>query len=118
MIGGEAGSTVSRNWISARSSIRAPFSEMLPLRRGRADLDAGAGGIAVSRATIVAAEAADLPQAHWPIGVGVFLRVVLRRPCGVGFCQLGLGLLQGALLLQSAGRCRNMPGQSAQGRTE
>jgi hypothetical protein len=57
MIGGEAGLTVSRNWTSARSSIRAPFREMLPLTRGVLILMRGLAAMAVSRATIVAAEA-------------------------------------------------------------
>ena len=39
---GEAGSTVSRNCTSDRSSMRAPFSEMLPISARGVDLDARA----------------------------------------------------------------------------
>ena len=56
-IAGEAGSTVSRNCTSDRSSMRAPFSEMLPVRRGVSILTRGAAAIAVSRLTTGAAEA-------------------------------------------------------------
>ena len=43
-IAGEVGSTVSRNFTSDRSSMRAPFSEMLPVTRGVSILTRGRGG--------------------------------------------------------------------------
>ena len=55
-IAGESGSTVSRNCTSDRSSIRAPFSEMLPLTRGVSILTRGAAAMAVSRSTAGAVE--------------------------------------------------------------
>ena len=56
-IAGDLGSTVSRNWISARSSMRAPFSEMLPVTRGVSILMRGVAAIATSRVTTGGAEA-------------------------------------------------------------
>ena len=50
-IAGEAGSTVSRNCTSDRSSMRAPFSEMLPVRRGVSILTRGVDAMAASRLT-------------------------------------------------------------------
>ena len=46
------GSTVSRYWVSATSSMRAPFSEMLPVMRGVSILMRGAAAIAASRLTM------------------------------------------------------------------
>jgi hypothetical protein len=50
-IGGELGSTVSRNWISERSSMRAPFKEMLPESRGVSILTRDVAPMAASRLT-------------------------------------------------------------------
>ena len=52
---GDFGSTVSRNWFSATSSMRPPFSEMLPETRGVSILMRGAAAMAASRLTMVAA---------------------------------------------------------------
>src|SRR4029450_11605246 len=50
-IAGDFGSTVSRNFSSDRSSMRAPFSAMLPETRGVSILIRGGAAIAVSRLT-------------------------------------------------------------------
>src|SRR3954463_12673069 len=60
---GEFGSTVSRNLVSAMSSRRAPFSEMLPLMRGVSILMRGEAATAASRLTIGAVEFCGLTGA-------------------------------------------------------
>jgi len=52
MIGGDFGSTVSRYCTSARSSMRAPFKAMLPVKRGVSILTRGEAAIAASRLTV------------------------------------------------------------------
>src|ERR1700759_1953596 len=89
MMGGDAGSTVSRNWVSARSSMRAPFKEMLPVRRGELILMRGVAAIAASRATMVVAEAGCFAAGALADGVGVLACGVLLPgvACGVGFAS-------------------------------
>src|ERR1043166_7434143 len=88
MIGGDDGSTVSRNWVSARSSMRAPFNEMLPVRRGVLILMRGEAAIAVSRATTWVAEAGWFAVGALAGGVGVLAcGVVPGVACGAGFAS-------------------------------
>ena len=51
---------MSRNLTSDRSSMRAPFSEMLPVRLGVSILTRGFAAIAASRLTMGALEAAGV----------------------------------------------------------
>src|SRR3954453_17785660 len=104
MIGGEAGLTVSRNWISARSSIRAPFREMLPLSRGVLILMRGVAAIAVSRETTVDAEAGCFAAGAVADGVGVLA-------CGVALpgVACGDGLASSAWVCCRT-RCRSICG--------
>src|SRR5215470_2966919 len=84
MLGGEVGSTVSRNLTSARSSIRAPFSLMLPMTLGVSILTRGDSPIATSRLTTGATVAAGA------CGVGALLpgcgAVLDGEVVSVGFC--------------------------------
>ena len=81
---------MSRNFTSAKSSIRAPFSEMLPVRLGVSILTRGVAAIAVSRLTTGAAAAAGEAAGALEAGAGGAL--VCGAVAGVvGFVEGRLG---------------------------
>ena len=106
-IAGDFGSTVSRNFSSDRSSMRAPFSAMLPETRGVSILMRGEAAIAASRLTTGAA------APGWPAGV-----VADGAEPGCGVVDPGVvdpGAVCGDGLLSSAwvwvcARCRSICG--------
>src|SRR5204862_7314476 len=95
MMAGDFGSTVSRYCVSATSSMRAPFSEMVPEIFGLSILMRGAAAIAASRdITTVEAGVAGVVAVGGVVlaGGGVLSGVVLPgvgpgAACCVGFCN-------------------------------
>ncbi|MHC2567352.1 hypothetical protein ACVIVD_009390 [Bradyrhizobium liaoningense] len=87
MIGGDFGSTVSRNCTSAMSSIRPPFSEMLPAMRGVSIFTRGLAAMAASRATTGWACWPAPGVAGWVTlpGCGAVPGVAEAVGCGVDF---------------------------------
>src|SRR5206468_7173044 len=93
-IAGDFGSTVSRYWLSATSSMRAPLSEMLPEIFGLSILMRGVAAIAASRdITTVEADVAGVLDDGAVFGCGVGLLpgvapgVAGVAGCVVGFCS-------------------------------
>ena len=117
-VAGEVGSTVSRNLVSEMSSMRAPFSRMLPAMRGVSILTRFDEVMASSRLRIGPLAFDGLIGAApgaVPPGCGVVL------PGLVPGCAVGLASCSGSRsapsAVPSAEYCRNIARRSGSGRT-